>query len=64
MNAGRAVPLVALEVLRQLGLFADADFEALAEFNYAPRETLRNFRGLVVGDARPAFALDFSGAAL
>ncbi len=63
-GAGRALPLVALEVLRQLGLFAEADFDALAEFNYAPRETLRNFRGLVVGDARPAFALDFSGAAV
>jgi len=63
-GAGRALPLVALEVLRQLGLFAEADFEALAEFNYAPRETLHNFRGLVVGEARPAFTLDFSGAAV
>ena len=63
-GAGRAVPLVALEVLRQLGLLAEADFDALAEFNYAPRETLRNFRGLVVGEARPAFTLDFSGAAV
>ena len=63
-GAGRAVPLVALEVLRQLGLFAEADFDALAEFRYAPRETLRNFRGLVVGEARPAFSLDFSGAAV
>ncbi len=61
-GAARAVPIVALEVLRQLGLLGEADFEALAEFNFAPRETLRNFRGLVVGEARPAFALDFSGA--
>jgi L-asparaginase II len=63
-GAGRAVPIVALEVLRQLGLFTDSDFDVLAEFNYAPRETLRNFRGLVVGQARPAFTLDFSGAAV
>jgi L-asparaginase II len=60
-GGGRAVSIVALEVLRQLGLFGEADFDALAEFGYAPRETLRNFRGLVVGEARPAFTLDFSG---
>jgi L-asparaginase II len=60
-GAGRAVSIVALEVLRQLGLFDESDFDALAEFNYGPRETLRNFRGLVVGEARPAFSLDFSG---
>jgi len=60
-GASRAVPIVALEVLRQLGLLVDADFDALAEFDFAPRETLRNFRGLVVGEARPAFTLDFSG---
>ncbi len=59
-GASRAVSIVALEVLRQLGLFGEADFEALAEFNYAPRETLHNFRGLVVGEARPAFALDLA----
>jgi len=60
-GASRAVPIVALEVLRQLGLFGEADFDALAEFDFAPRETLHNFRGLVVGEARPAFSLDFSG---
>jgi L-asparaginase II len=60
-GAARAVPIVALEVLRQLGLLGEADFDALAEFDLSPRETLRNFRGLVVGEARPAFNLDFSG---
>jgi len=60
-GASRAVPIVALEVLRQLGLLVDADFDALAEFDFAPRETLHNWRGLVVGEARPAFTLDFSG---
>jgi L-asparaginase II len=62
-GAARAVPIVALEVLRQLGLLDEADFGALAEFDLAPRETLRNFRELVVGEARPAFTLDYSGAA-
>lgn len=57
----RAVPLVALEVLRQLELLNEADFDALAEFDYGPRVTLRNFRGLVVGEGRPVFTLDFSG---
>jgi len=61
-GAGRAVSIVALEVLRQLGLLGEADFDALAEFDFAPRETLRNFRGLVVGEARPSFSLDFSGS--
>ena len=60
-GSGRAVPIVALEVLRQLGLLGEADFAALAEFNFAPREAVRNQRGLVVGEARPAFSLDFSG---
>jgi len=60
-GAARAVPLVALEVLRQLGLLGEADFAVLAEFGFAPREAVHNQRGLVVGEARPAFSLDFSG---
>ena len=61
-GGSRAVHLVALEVLRQLGALADADFAALeAEFNFAPHQTLRNFRGLVTGEARAVFTLDYSG---
>ena len=57
----QARAVAVLEVLRQLGLFDDADFDALAEFDFGPRLKLRNFRGLVVGEARPVFKLDFSG---
>jgi L-asparaginase II len=60
-GAGRASAVALLEVLRQLGALEDADFEALDAFAYGPRVRLRNFRGLVVGEARPAFELDFSG---
>jgi len=58
----RAKPVVALEVLRQLGLFNEADFDALAEFDYGPRLTLHNWRGLAIGEARPVFTLDYSGS--
>jgi L-asparaginase II len=60
-GASRATNLAVLEVLRQLGALEDADFEFLAEFGYGPHLTLRNFRGLAVGEARAAFSLDFSG---
>ena len=53
--------VVALEVLRQLGLLNEADFDALAEFDFGPRLTLRNNRGLAIGEARPVFTLDYSG---
>jgi L-asparaginase II len=52
---GRARPLVALEVLRQLGALSDADLEALSAFG--PR-ALINFRGLQVGESRAAFTLE------
>jgi L-asparaginase II len=60
-GSSRAVSVAALEVLRQLGLLEDADLEALALYGYGPRLTLRNYRGLVVGEVRPAFTLDYSG---
>ncbi|MEP7357458.1 MAG: asparaginase [Anaerolineales bacterium] len=60
-GAPRALAVAALEVLRQLGLFNDADFDALAEFDFGPRLTLHNNRGLPVGEARPVFTLDYSG---
>jgi L-asparaginase II len=62
-GASRAVSIAALEVLRQLGLLDDKDFDLLAAHNYGPRLTLRNFRGLAVGEARPTFSLDYSGLA-
>jgi L-asparaginase II len=61
-GADRAVHVAGLEVLRQLGLFDEADFDALAEFDIGPRLTLRNCRNLAVGEARPVFTLDYSGA--
>jgi L-asparaginase II len=60
-GAPRAVHLTALEILRQLGALADPDFAALSEFNFYPHQTLRNLRGLVTGEARPVFTLDYSG---
>jgi L-asparaginase II len=60
-GAARAVQVAALEILRQLGVLETADFDALAEFGFGPRLTLRNFRQLVVGEARPVFTLDYSG---
>jgi L-asparaginase II len=60
-NSRASAPAL-LEVLRQLGLLEEADFDALAEFGFSPRATLRNFRALAVGEARPVFTLDYSGA--
>lgn len=59
----RAVPVAVLEVLRQLGLLDEADLETLDIHGFRPRRALRNFRGLAVGEIRPAFHLDFSGLA-
>jgi L-asparaginase len=60
-GSARAVHIVALEVLRQLGALDEADFDALAEFGFGPLLTLHNYRNLVTGEARPVFTLDFSG---
>ena len=57
----RAVPVVVLEALRQLGFLEPDDEEALLLHGYGPRLTLRNFRGLTTGETRPVFTLDFSG---
>ena len=51
----RALPLAALEVLRQLGALSDADLERLSAFG--PQE-LTNFRQLQVGETRAAFTLE------
>jgi L-asparaginase II len=60
---GRAVPVAVLEVLRRLGFLDEDDLDVLAGHGFAPRQDLRNFRGLITGEARPAFELDFSGQA-
>ncbi len=49
---GRARPLVALALLKQLGLLTSAEVESLAKFD---RRTQFNFRRLVVGEIRPCF---------
>lgn len=52
---GRAVSAVALEVLRQLGLFTPVPLEALAAFG--PIKPITNWRKLIVGEMRPVFTL-------
>lgn len=56
-GAGRAVPPVALEVLRQMGVLGEPELAALVPFGFSPREALKNWRGLVVGEARTCFQL-------
>lgn len=53
----RAVPVAVSEALRQLGALADAEVAALARH---ARPVLRNYRGEIVGDARPSFLLERS----
>jgi len=48
---------VALEVLRQLGALRERELSALAAFGYGPRLRVKNWRGLVVGEARTCFEL-------
>lgn len=47
-----------LEVLRQMDLLEPSEFEALARYDFRPRQPLRNNRGVVVGEARPCFRLN------
>ncbi len=58
-GASRADSIVAAEVLRQLGVLSGAQAAQLAELNLSPRQTLKNFRGLTVGEARPCFELQW-----
>jgi L-asparaginase II len=53
----RAVPAVALEVLRQLGALPEAELGVLADFG--PKQPVLNWRKLVVGEGRPCFHLKF-----
>lgn len=52
---GRVRPAVTLEILRRLGAISDTELEKLAE--YGPTFHIRNWRKLVVGEARPCFEL-------
>jgi len=56
-GAGRGTYPVALEVLRQLGALGEAELKALEGFGFGPRLPLKNWRGLVVGEARTCFEL-------
>jgi L-asparaginase II len=53
---GRARPLIALEILRQLGVLTREEQQALSRFDRRP---VTNWRGLEVGVMRPVFNLDF-----
>lgn len=52
---GRARPVVALAILRQLGALSESQLAELAEFDARP---IRNWRNLEVGVIRPAFHID------
>lgn len=54
-GSNRAVAPVVIETLRQLGLLTTAEYDGLSA--YARRE-LRNYRGNMIGEVRPAFKLD------
>ncbi len=54
-GANRAVGPVTVEVLRQLGALDSAALADLARFGFALPQTLRNWRGLEVGQARAVF---------
>jgi L-asparaginase II len=53
----RADMMVAAEVLRQLGVLGQDQIAKLVELGLGPGRVLKNFRGLVVGEARPCFEL-------
>ena len=53
---GTARPAIALEILRQLGILNSAVHTILA--GYGPTFELRNWRKLLVGQARPCFELN------
>lgn len=53
-GASRAHPVIVSEALRQTGLLAESEIAAFAAKQISP---LRNVRGLVVGEVRPAFQL-------
>jgi L-asparaginase II len=52
----RVRPAVTLEILRQIGVLSAAQMKELAEFG--PTLPIKNHRGIVAGESRPAFELD------
>lgn len=58
---GRARPLVAIEILRQLGLLTEADIAG--PLSHLAARPVTNWRGLEVGEMRAAFTLDWSALA-
>lgn len=56
----RAVPFVAMEVLRQLGALREPELAQLAGHGFVPPQVLKNWRGLTVGEARACFRLEFA----
>ena len=54
-NYNRARPVVALEVLRQLGAFTPVQLSQLSEYDFRP---IPNSRDVEVGEIRPYFVLD------
>ena len=52
---GRARGAVALEILRQLGVFSEEELKQLDAFG--PSREIKNWRKLVVGEMRPTFDL-------
>ncbi len=57
----RARPAVTLEILRQIGAFSAAQLRELAEFG--PVLPIKNHRGILVGEERPAFELEAANGA-
>ena len=55
----RADMMVAVEVLRQLGVLDGRQVSKLIELGLGPTKVLKNFRSLEVGEARPCFELKF-----
>ena len=51
----RVRPAVTLEILRQLGALSASQLKELGEFG--PSLPIKNHRGIVVGESRPAFTL-------
>jgi L-asparaginase II len=54
-QSGRARPVAAIQALRLMGILSSQDETALAKYG---RPEVRNHRGDVVGQVRPAFALE------